>query len=108
MVTYESKVKLGWHGWATGGKSKSYLSFRVMVSLASVRIFAKTKSSPPDLLTTPTYVLARPSYVSWLEVTEPSATNLACMCKINLWGVVWRGGLLDLASESHRAIRVGT
>ena len=35
----------------------------------------------------------------WLEVTEPSATNLACICKINLWGVVWRGGLLDLASE---------
>ena len=44
----------------------------------------------------------------WLEVTEPSATNLACTCKINLWGVVWRGGLLDLASESHRVIRVGT
>ena len=45
---------------------------------------------------------------NWLEVTEPSATNLACICKINLWGVVWRGGLLDLASESHRVIRVGT
>ena len=46
--------------------------------------------------------------IYWLEVTEPSATNLACICKINLWGVVWRGGLLDLASESHRVIRVGT
>ena len=52
--------------------------------------------------------MARRHSDCWLEVTEPSATNLACICKINLWGVVWRGGLLDLASESHRVIRVGT
>ena len=44
----------------------------------------------------------------WLEVTEPSATNLACVARLNLWGVEWRGDLVDLASKSHRVIRVVT
>ena len=44
----------------------------------------------------------------WLEVPEPSATNLACVARLNLWGVEWRGDLVDLASKSHRVIRVVT
>ena len=47
-----------------------------------------------------------PTY--WLEVHEPSATNLACVARLNLWGVEWRGDLVDLASKSHREIRVVT
>ena len=34
--------------------------------------------------------------------------NLACVNKINLWGVEWRGDLVGLASKSHRVIRVVT
>ena len=45
---------------------------------------------------------------NWLEVPEPSATNLACVARLNLWGVEWRGDLVDLASKSHRVIRVVT
>ena len=44
---------------------------------------------------------------NWLEVPEPSATNLACVARL-MWGVEWRGDLVDLASKSHRVIRVVT
>ena len=44
----------------------------------------------------------------WLEVVEPSATNLASFSLRNLWGVVWRGGLWNLLQDSHRVIGLVT
>ena len=40
--------------------------------------------------------------------TRALSRNLACVARLNLWGVEWRGDLVDLASKSHRVIRVVT
>ena len=46
---------------------------------------------------------------SWLEAPEPSATNLACVARLICGGCGVEGGeLVDLASKSHRVIRVVT